>query len=400
MFELIATLVACCAWAYLLWGQGNFWHIILPQPPLAQPKYWPSVTIIVPARNEASMMPLTLPGLLGQDYPGDWQVIVVDDHSTDGTAQTAYKVATTRGQEALLQVIQPPPLPADWRGKVHAMHWGVQAAGASDYYLFTDADIFHQPSSLRFLVTRSLFDQLDLHSLMVKLRCESVWEKMLVPAFVYFFQMLYPFSWSNTPGMRIAAAAGGVMLVHRPALDAIGGLAAIKGALIDDCALARAIKFRPAPQPPRTLITLVDHEVVSLRAYNRLGSLWGMISRSAFTQLRYSYSLLLLSLLGLGLIFFSPILLPFMGGLYALAGFVILTAMLYSYLPMVSFYRINFLWAATLPLAALIYMGATIHSAWRYTMGTGGNWKGRNQAPTTPPTKTNSGQTLAASPQK
>lgn len=384
MFWLVITLIACFAWAWLLWGQGNFWHIILPQPPLVKPALWPSVAIIVPARNEAAMLPDTLPGLLAQDYPGRWQIILVDDHSTDNTGAIAAQIAAAKGAGDRLQVVQAPPLPEGWGGKVHAMHCGVQAAGAADYYLFTDADIYHRATSTGFLVTRSLFDQLDLHSLMVKLRCVSVWEKLLVPAFVYFFQMLYPFSWSNTPKMDVAAAAGGVMLVERNALEAIGGLAAIKSALIDDCALARAIKFRPSAEPPRTLITLVDHEVVSLRRYDSLGALWQMISRSAFNQLKYSWLMLILAELCLAIIFFAPFCLPFLDGLFALAGFVLLSAMLYSYLPMIGFYKINFLWAATLPFAALIYMGATLDSALRHAFGHKNNWRGQRFAPQSP----------------
>ncbi len=345
-----------------------------------EPAVWPDVAIIVPARNEADILPQSLPSLLKQDYPGRWKIILVDDHSTDNTAQIAYRIAQECGQEEKLQIFQPPALPAGWSGKVHAMHWGVQTAGAVDYALFTDADIFHQPSSLRFLVSRSVDSRLDLHSLMVKLRCQSLWEKLLIPAFVYFFQMLYPFDWSNHPAMRTAAAAGGVMLVNRNALESIGGMEAIKGALIDDCALARAIKFRPGADEPRIWLSLVDHAVVSLRAYDTLDTLWQMISRAAFTQLRYSWLLLLGTTLGMSLIFILPFFLPFMGGLYALTGFVLLAVMLYSYLPMVSFYRLNFLWAATLPAAALIYLGATLDSARRYALGKGGAWKGRTQA--------------------
>lgn len=381
MLLTVATVITCCAWAWLLYGQGHFWQLVLPRPPRILPPRWPDVAIIVPARNEASMLPHSLPGLLTQDYPGNWRVILVDDHSTDGTADAAFNLVA--GQEELerrLEIIQPPPLPEGWSGKVHALHWGLDAAGAAEYVLFTDADILHQPSSLRFLVARSLESQLDLHSLMVKLRCVSFWEKLLVPAFVYFFQMLYPFNWSNMPAMRVAAAAGGVMLVRAAALREIGGLAAIKNALIDDCALARAIKFRPAVHPPRILLTLVDREVVSLRAYDTLDSLWRMISRSAFTQLRYSWLLLAGTVVGLGVIFVFPLILPFLGSLYSLAGFVVLAAMFYSYLPMVGFYRLNFFWAATLPFAAMIYLGATLDSARCYAQGKGGLWKGRAQA--------------------
>ena len=377
----ILTVLCCFAWAWLLWGQGNFWHLVLPRPLPVQPAYWPEVAVIVPARDEAAMLPKTLPALLAQNYPGNWRIILVDDHSTDGTAACAQSLAAARGAVERLQILQPPALPAGWSGKVHAMHSGVQAAGPVDYILFTDADILHQPNSLRFLVARAMYDQLDLHSMMVKLHCESFWEKLLIPAYVYFFQMLYPFHWSNTPGMDVAGAAGGVMLVYRPALEAIGGLESIKGKIIDDCALARAIKFRPSPTPPRTLITLVKHEVVSLRQHDSLGDIWNMIARTAFTQLYHSWLLLPAAIAVLALIFLLPVYLPVEGHLYTIAGFVLLSGMLYSFLPMVDFYRINFLWASALPVAAVIYMGATIDSAFRHLLGRGGQWKGRVQAP-------------------
>lgn len=376
----ILTVLCCFAWTWLLWGQGNFWHLVLPRPLPVQPAYWPEVAIIVPARDEAAMLPKTLPSLLAQNYPGNWRILVVDDHSTDGTAASAQSLAAARGAVDRLQIIQPPTLPAGWSGKVHAMHCGVQAAGSVEYILFTDADILHQPNSLRFLVARAMYDQLDLHSMMVKLHCRSIWEKLLIPAYVYFFQMLYPFHWSNTPGMQVAAAAGGVMLVYRPALEAIGGLESIKGKIIDDCALARAIKFRPNVTPPRTLITLVHHEVVSLREYSSLMEIWRMVARTAFTQLYHSWLLLIAAIATLALVFLLPLYLPALGHLYTLTGFVLLSGMLYSYLPLISFYRINFLWAAALPIAAMIFMGATVDSAFRYAFGRGGQWKGRAQA--------------------
>jgi hopene-associated glycosyltransferase HpnB len=382
---LIITIIACAAWAWLIYGQGQFWQLLLPQPPQQVPAHWPDVAIIVPARNEAAMLPHTLPALLAQDYPGRFGIILVDDHSTDNTAAVAHSVALSaavEGAGARLDIIQPPALPADWRGKVHAMHAGVLAAGEPDFILFTDADILHQPSSLRYLVARAIERQLDLHSLMVKLRCESFWEKLLIPAFVYFFQLLYPFAWSNRAGSRVAAAAGGVMLVRTSALQEIGGLTAIKTALIDDCALARALKFRPTAKPVRTLLTLVDHAVVSLRPYATLGDIWHMISRSAFTQLRYSWLLLAATGVMLGIVFVLPVLLPFMGGLYSLVGFVLTATMVYSYLPLVGFYRLPFYWAVTLPVAALLYLGATIDSARHHAAGHGGQWKGRAHSST------------------
>ena len=379
---LTALTLACCAsWVWLLQWHGNFWHILLPRAPRSAPESWPEVAIIVPARDETEVLPRSLPGLLAQDYPGAWRIILVDDHSGDGTAAAATAIAAAAGMSGRLTVTQPPALPAGWSGKVHAMDWGVRQAGdAAAYYLFTDADILHAPHSLRLLMARSLADRVDLHSLMVKLRCRSFWEKLLVPAFVYFFQMLYPFTWSNAPGSRVAAAAGGTMLVRRAALEEAGGLAAIRGAIIDDCALARAIKFRASREPPRTLLTLTTAEARSLRRYETLDSLWRMISRSAFTQLRYSWLLLALTVLGLFVVFIMPLLLLFAGGPWMIGGLAAIVLMLYSYMPMVQFYGLNFMYSATLPLAAALYLLATLDSARLYAMGRGGAWKGRVQA--------------------
>ena len=374
----LVTCIAASAWAWLLLGHGRFWQISLPRPTATTPENWPSVTIIVPARDEAALLPQTLPALLELDYPGTWQVILVDDNSGDATAAIAAEIAAAHADR--LRVVQAPPLPDGWAGKVHALQTGLHTAPDTDYVLFTDADILHRPGSLRYLVTRSEADKLDLHSLMVKLHCTTFWEKLLIPAFVYFFQMLYPFSWSNDPARRTAAAAGGVMLVRTQALRDIGGLGAIKSAIIDDCALARAIKWRRKDKKgARTLLSLVDHEIVSLRVYASLGDVWQMVSRSAYTQLNYSPLMLVLTVLGMGILFLAPVLMVLAGSLYALASWLIFVAMIYSYLPMVEFYRLNVLWAAGLPLAALIYVGATLHSAWQDLMGRGGRWKNRIQ---------------------
>lgn len=370
--------IAALAWAWLLLAHGRFWQITLPRIPSTQPEFWPSVTIVVPARDEAALLPQTLPALLALDYPGAWRVILVDDNSTDATASIATQIAAAH--DGRLQVVQAPPLRDGWTGKVHAMHAGLQAAGTTDYILFTDADILHRPASLRYLVARAEADQLDLHSLMVKLHCTTFWEKLLIPAFVYFFQMLYPFEWSNNPARRTAAAAGGVMLVRAKALHDIGGLTAIRSAIIDDCALARAIKWRAKNKTgARTLLSLVDHDVISLRVYAHLGDIWQMVSRSAYTQLGYSPWKLAGTVLGLGVLFGTPFLLGMAGTIYALAGWLIFVAVIYSYLPIVEFYRLNILWAAGLPFAALVYIGATLDSARQDWLGRGGRWKNRVQ---------------------
>ncbi|MEJ0061742.1 MAG: glycosyltransferase [Alphaproteobacteria bacterium] len=380
MLLTVIIIAAALGWAYLLFGHGQFWHLILPQLPRRLLEDLPDIAIIVPARNEATMLPLTLPTLFAQDYPGRWRVILVDDHSADGTSAIAENIAAECDSLDRLQIIAAPDLPAGWSGKVHAMQAGLNAADDAEYVLFTDADIMHSSTSLSYLAARSLESHLDLHSLMVKLHCESAWEKLLIPAFVYFFQMLYPFAWSNDPANRVAAAAGGTMLVRMEALRQIGGLGAIKSEIIDDCALARAIKHRKNPdRPPRLLLTLVDHDIVSARPYDGLRGIWSMISRAAYTQLDHSPWLLIGAVAGMLVLFVSPILLCLAGGAAAFAGWLLFVAMIYSYLPMVEFYRLNILWAATLPVAALIYIGATIDSARLYGLGRGGAWKGRHQ---------------------
>lgn len=382
---MLLSAISWCAiigWAWLIFAHGRFWRVTLPQQPLMIPEQWPNVAVIIPARDEAAMLPTTLPALLANDYPGQWQVVLVDDHSSDGTREIAQRLAEAQ-PEGRLKIISPPPLPAGWSGKVHAMYCGVEASENPAYILFTDADILHQQGTLRFLVARALDTHLDLHSLMVRLHCKYAWEKLLIPAFVYFFQMLYPFTWSNSPSRATAAAAGGVMLVRNQALQEIGGIASIKDAIIDDCALASAIKSRGRirnGQRGRTLLTLADREAMSLREYPDLASLWQMIRRSAFTQLRYSVILLIAAIIGMFLLFIAPIAMSLSGNIHALAGWLVFVAMIYSYLPMVEFYRLNILWSATLPFAALVYMGATLDSAWQYWRGSGGAWKGRTQA--------------------
>jgi hopene-associated glycosyltransferase HpnB len=377
---MLALFAGICffAWIWLIYGQGNFWRLTLPMPPRLQPSVWPNVAIIVPARNEAEILPQTLPSLLAQDYAGGYRVILVDDQSSDGTAAWVAGLAATQPER--LQLIEAPSLPRGWSGKLHALQTGLQQSDWADYVLFTDADIHHTPSSLRFLVARALESDLDLHSQMVRLRCESLWEKLLIPAFVYFFAMLYPFNWCNDPQRKTAAAAGGVMLMKRQALQEIGGLDSIRGALIDDCALARAIKSRRSARPPRILLTLAEHGVTSVRPYDTLTSLWQMIRRSAFTQLRYSYLLLGLTLLAMTTIFILPPIFVFSSGLVALSGWIALAAMIISYAPIVKFYRLFPLWVVTLPLAAIIFLGATLDSARHYAQGRGGQWKGRVQA--------------------
>lgn len=374
-FMLILCAFAVVAWLYLAFAHKKFWIPLLPRA-VADADVWPSIDIIVPARNEAEAMPVAMPALLAQEYPGAWKVILVDDHSTDGTAAIAASVAQDMDAEARLEIVVAPKLVEGWSGKVAAMNAGL-AHSRAEYVLFTDADIRHPPHSLRDLAARAVGGKLDLVTRMVRLNCESFAEKLLIPAFVFFFAMLYPFRAANDPRSKVAAAAGGTMLVRRELLDAAGGLARIKNALIDDCSLARLIKNAGGS----TELTLSD-DIDSLRAYPVIEDVWHMVARTAYTQLRYSPLLLTGTLLGLAWLYLVPPLAFFFssGAETVFLGLCawVLSAVLY--LPTVRFYRLGAAWALTLPLSALVYGAATFDSARLYHLGKGGQWKGRAQA--------------------
>ena len=302
----IACTLAAVAWAYLVAGHGGYWRTREWLPRVTrEPDAWPDVVAVVPARNEAEMLPATLPALLGQEYPGTLTVIVVDDGSSDGTGEVAARIA--RESPRPLRVIPgtPPPAPGAgdgrWAGKVWAMAQGLRAAGPGGYVLFTDADIAWEAHTLRRLVAAAEGDDRDLVSQMALLRAATGWERVIVPAFVYFFAQLYPFRRVNAPGSRTAAAAGGCMLVRRGALARSGGLAPVSGALIDDVAIGRMIKR----QRGRCWLGLT-RQLVSVRPYPRLASLWQMVARSAYTQLNYSPALLAATLIGLLFLYALP----------------------------------------------------------------------------------------------
>ena len=390
----IACTAAAVAWVYLVAAHGGFWRTSQRLPRVAAgPRAWPDVVTVVPARNEAAMLPVTLPTLLGQDYPGALPVLVVDDGSTDGTGEVAARVAAAAARPLRVIPGVPPPAGEQWAGKVRAMAQGLSAAGTPDYVLFTDADIaWEAPDTLRRLVAAAEGDDRDLVSQMALLRAAAGWERVVVPAFVYFFAQLYPFRWVNAPGSRTAAAAGGCMLVRRDVLDKAGGLAPIRAALIDDVALGRLIKG----QRGRTWLGL-SRQVVSVRPYPGLASLWEMVARSAYTQLRYSPVVLAGTLLGLLFLYALP---PAgavaglagvlaggfggSGGSGATAAAVTLGAglagwalMSLSYLPMLRLYRLSPLRAPGLPLIALLYAAMTADSARRHWAGRGAQWRGR-----------------------
>ncbi len=385
MIELAAWLaaVSLAAWFYLILFHGGFWRTDRRLESAApDPAAWPAVAAVVPARNEAALIGRTLGALLAQDYPGTFVIVVVDDHSTDGTAEAALRAASAVGKGDRVAVVRAAPLPDDWTGKTWAMAQGVDRANGvapkSSFLWFTDADIEHDPPVLRALVAKAEAERLDLVSLMALLRCKSGWERLLIPAFVFFFQKLYPFAWVNDPQRRLAGAAGGCMLVRRRALEAAGGLGAIRGELIDDCALAAAIK------PGGPIWLGLASATRSIRPYAGIGDVWEMVARSAFAQLRYSAALLGGTVIGMIVVYLAPPVAAIAGGLaghgpaagLGLAGWL---AMAGTFAPTLKFYRGPPWAAALLPAAALLYTLMTIDSALRHWRGRGGRWKGRTQ---------------------
>lgn len=344
------------------------------------------MTVIVPARNEARVLPSTLPALLRQDYPGCVRIVVVDDSSTDGTADVALGLGA-RSDARDVNVVTASPLPHGWAGKVWAMHTGAasELARECEYILLTDADIAHPPNLLRRLVGMAEHRDLDLASVMAHLRATTPFERLLVPAFVYFFGLLYPFRWSNDPNRGTAAAAGGCVLVRRPMLERIGGLESIRNRIIDDCALAARIKQAGG----RTWLGL-GRDVRSERGYAGLSGVWHVVARTAYTQLAYSPLRLLGTVVALLLAFAAPPAAVAAGGASLVIGIDTGSAaaalatgilgwalMTYSYLPMTRWYGGSALRAVTLPLSAAIYVAMTLDSARRHYGGIGGGWKGR-----------------------
>jgi hopene-associated glycosyltransferase HpnB len=380
----VACVFAAAAWLYLLVAHGEFWRTTQRLPPNpanpanpASPGMtgWPAVVAVIPARNEAEMLPLTLPTLLDQDYPGTFRVIVVDDCSDDGTGEIAARLGGNN-----IRVVPGKPRPDGWAGKVWAMAQGLDEARETEpeYLLFTDADIAWGSGMLTRLVTAAKNDDRDLVSQMALLRTKTAWERAIVPAFVYFFAQLYPFKKVNTPRSRTAAAAGGCMLIRAGALPA-QGLEPIKGALIDDVAMGQLIKARRH----RSWLGLSTGKgVTSVRPYDTLASLWQMVARSAYTQLRYNPLLLAGTVVGLLFLYALPpagaIAGLATGNVLAvtagLAGWAIMSV---TYLPMLALYQVSRLRAPTLPLVALVYAAMTVDSARRYYAGRGGEWKGR-----------------------
>lgn len=376
--------LSLAAWLYLVFAHARFW---LADQRLddscAPPERWPAVTALVPARDEADVIERSLGSLLDQDYPGPFRVILVDDESADGTAKAAERLAAAHPRGDRAHVETAAPRPAGWVGKMWALECGARRAEReapdAEYWLLTDADVAHSRANLRRLVAKARAERLDLVSLMVRLCAERGWEKLLVPAFVYFFQKLYPFPAVNDPRRRSAGAAGGCALVRREALARAGGFGALRGEVIDDCALARAIK-RGGP----IWLGLTRSER-SIRPYAGLSGVWQMVARSAFTQLRHSWALLAGTVLGLALLYLLPpiVALGYPSHGDVVAALLALTAwvtMAISFAPTLALYDRPAWWGLALPVAGALYTGMTLDSARRHRRAEGAVWKGRRGA--------------------
>ncbi len=403
--------LAAVVWLYLLTAHGGWWRAsVVDDAPLPEPANWPAVVAVVPARDEAAVIGRAVTSLAAQDYPGDFRIVVVDDGSIDGTAEVAKATSSplplaggardgvagpgvgngradeaalllptpgpSRKREGTFSVLRAAPLASGWTGKLAAVAQGIAAAGdAPDWLWLTDADIAHAPDVLRRLVARAVAEDRVLVSHMARLATDTSAERALVPAFVWFFMLLYPFARVNGPGAT-AGAAGGVMLVNRAALARAGGIAAIRHALIDDCALAALMKRQGR------IALFLTRRSVSLRPYPRVADIGAMIARSAYAQLGYSPWRLVATVVGLALIFLAPPLLAVFGhGTASMLGFGPWAMMAVAFVPMLRFYRTSPLWAPAVPAIAAVYGWYTLVSAAQYHRGRGGQWKGRAQAP-------------------
>ncbi|KYC41415.1 glycosyl transferase family 2 [Scytonema hofmannii PCC 7110] len=418
------SVLSLTIWIVLVSFWGQFWRCNqqFTRQETDLPMF-PSVCVVVPARNEADVLPISLRSLLTQDYPGSLSFVLVDDGSTDGTASVAFNIAQELNKSDQLKVLSAEPLPSGWTGKLWALHQGIQYTQTlkepPDYFLLSDADIEHDALNVRSLVVKAQQENLELVSLMVKLRCEHFWEKLLIPAFVFFFQKLYPFPWVNDPTKPTAAAAGGCILISREALNEIGGIESIRTALIDDCTLAQAVKKRrlgigdkgehsilsspthhsplttppqmsspthhsPLTTPPKKgrIWLGLTHSTYSLRPYTSLETIWNMVARTAFTQLHYSLGMLIVTLFGMILVYMVPPLCAITGAIagnwiVAIVGLFGWLLMSYAYFPTVKFYSCSPLFAFCLSAIAFLYTLMTLDSALRHWQKRGGAWKGR-----------------------
>jgi hopene-associated glycosyltransferase HpnB len=399
IYFLIGAVVSLCAWLYLAFGRGYFWQV-QPQlsfvfPDNSENRDWPSLAVVIPARNERKTLVHTLPTLLEQNYNGSFHIFLVDDRSTDGTGEKAYHIGENLRKSDRLTLISAKTLPPGWTGKLWALNQGVEAAQEHmrpEFFLFTDADIVHPPLSLKALVSKAMTESRDMVSVMVMLKVTSTWERLLIPSFVYFFSKLYPFKWVNKADKKAAAAAGGCILVRAETLFRSGGLKPLASALIDDCALARQIKG--AGKRRGNIWLGLSHKFQSIRCYEGLKGVWDMVRRTAFTELKYSYFMLLFTVTAMSILYLLP---PFVvmafifrllmtyeiahsswvSLLSATTGGVTWAIMASTFVPMIKFYKTSPFIALLLPLSGLLYTLMTIDSAFKHIRGKGGQWKGR-----------------------
>ncbi|MEM9898978.1 MAG: glycosyltransferase [Pseudomonadota bacterium] len=398
----VISFVSLIVWLYLLLFRHGFWRADIELPRLGaadgplrpdSTAPWPALSVVIPARDEAETIKWTVLSHLNSSYPGHLSVFVVDDHSTDGTATLAAEArrlikpgVSSRRQ---LEILEAPPLPDGWTGKVNAMAAGVSAASCSDtdtdYFLFCDADILFEPSAHQRLVEHARLNALSLTSVMAKLDARGPWASYLVPAFIYFFQKLYPFRAVNDPTSQTEAAAGGCMLVKRTDLELTGGLSMIKDRLIDDCALASQIKKKGAPSDQGSRQIWLGHAgnaMISFRDNRAFSSIWSMVSRTAFVQLNKSWIALVGCVIGMAVLYAVPPVGFFYGLLFGhpVVAVICLTAwlaMATSFVPTLQQYSQHRALAALLPLAGVLYTAMTIDSALATLKGEGGRWKGR-----------------------
>lgn len=378
MLAALAAALTLLIWLGLLFARGGFWRFRQASPACRLSRT-PRAAVVIPARNEAAFVASAVASILNQDYPGPLRLVLVDDHSDDGTSEKALESARQCDKPELLTVLRAAPLPPGWTGKLWALSEGLREAARfqPEYVLLTDADILHPPGSLSSLVALAESAGCDLVSRMVMLRCRTFAERALIPAFVFFFFKLYPPAWVADPRRSTAGTAGGCQLLRWSALERIGGLEAIRGAIIDDCALAKAVKGAGG----RLWLGLAAG-THSLREYNTLREIGRMISRTAYTQLHHSPLFLLATAAGMFVTYLLPPLLLLSPALPVAA--LVCALMMAAYTPALRFYRCSLLWAPLLPLIAAFYTAATIHSAFRYYRGLGAPWKGRIQDPSAP----------------
>ena len=385
------SIFAFLAWVWLTLCRGRFWATDqrLDTNVGLKESVWPRVVAVIPARNEADFIGETIVSVLGQRYPGALSVYLIDDRSTDDTADAAMAAARSAKGCPALQVVRAGERPEGWAGKVWALHQGVEAASGEEhvYFWFTDADIIHSPDVLAGLVARAEGEGLDMVSVMAKLRVSTLWDRLLIPAFVFFFGKLYPFRWVNDHGRGTAAAAGGCLLVKKDRLVEDGGFETIRDAVIDDCALARLVR---GTEGRGRMWLGMSQEVRSIRPYDGLRGIWDMVARTAYVQLGRSLVLLGGTVFGMVWLYIGPP--AAVGAAIGLAvvgiwdtpswvllfsgvgGWGLMSAL---YTPMLKWYGLGRWLGPLLPAVGVLYTLMTLDSGRRSWMGRGGGWKGR-----------------------